>query len=125
MKHTNTTILEYALVKDALARCEGTVARAHRASFLRRLRTELNAVAGKSLAARARAIRCAWSRFEKPRREPRTVLATGWGATTMQLARDRKSILVRAPKNPVFSLADAQCLADGLVQLIAEARRGK
>ena len=55
-----------------------------------------------------------------PNRKP-TILATGWGATTMQLARDRKSVLLRTPKNPVFNLADAQCLADGLLQLIEEA----
>jgi hypothetical protein len=42
-----------------------------------------------------------------PKRQP-TILATGWGATTMQLAHDRKSILLRAPKNPVFGLTDAE-----------------
>ena len=55
-----------------------------------------------------------------PNRKP-TILATGWGATTMQLSHDRKSILVRTPKNPVFGLVDAQCLADGILRLIREA----
>ena len=50
-----------------------------------------------------------------------TILATGWGATTMQLAHDRKSILLRAPKNPIFNLVDAQLLAEGMLRLIEEA----
>ena len=41
-----------------------------------------------------------------PKRKPRTIYATGWGATTLQLAHDR----------------DAQLLADGLLRLIEEAK---
>ena len=57
-----------------------------------------------------------------PKRKPRTIYATGWGATTLQLAHDRKSILLLTPKNPVLNLADAQLLADGLLRLIEEAK---
>ena len=56
-----------------------------------------------------------------PKRKPRTIYATGWGATTLQLAHDRKSILLRTPANPVLNLVDAQLLADGL-RLIEEAK---
>ena len=53
------------------------------------------------------------------------IIATGWGATTMQLSHDRKSILLRTPKNPVFSLVDAQLLAEGMLRLIGEAKTAR
>ena len=58
-----------------------------------------------------------------PKRQ--TIIATGWGATTSQLARDRKSILLRTPANPVLNLADAQILAEGMLRLIEEAKNVK